>query len=328
VQSTSLDAPLFHRGFVARRPQAVRDDIQFKFKHATSVSRWVQDSAANYVFGEFGSGLEIVRKEAIRLAAEGKTLSVLDAGCGSGGQLAEIAELMSKLSLPVYLRGVTAERSEVVPSLQAFAFELPLPSDTVTCSDNGGQIDFAKQCISTTIGTSINARIYQGFPLEDIAVTGAADFIRERKQFDVILCSWTLFHLCDPLGTLLQLRCILDPDGILVANGAYFHFEGDGLEAGTVAAIKQFSSAMPSSLCCEIIGQDVKWVSEDPSDEWSPGEFHGGHTINLCWKGGGCKACEVDEAMCNLVDYTGKTLDRVWQLESGQQYAIASYIFC
>jgi len=117
VQSTSLDAPLFHRGFVARRPQAVRDDIQFKFKHATSVSRWVQDSAANYVFGEFGSGLEIVRKEAIRLAAEGKTLSVLDAGCGSGGQLAEIAELMSKLSLPVYLRGVTAERSEVVPSL-------------------------------------------------------------------------------------------------------------------------------------------------------------------------------------------------------------------
>ena len=80
--------------------------------------------------------------------------------------------------------------------------------------------------------------------LEDLAILDGADFIHEGCYFDLILCSWTLFHLCDPLGTLLQLRGLLEPDGVLLANGVWFHVETPaggpaGLETGSAGAMKQ-----------------------------------------------------------------------------------------
>merc|ERR1712054_189692 len=70
-------------------------------------------------------------------------------------------------------------------------------------------------------------KIYQEFPLEDLKVCHEADFVGGRVLFDLIVGSWTMLHLADPLGTLVQLYSMLAPAGILLVNFCYAHI-GDG----------------------------------------------------------------------------------------------------
>ena len=67
-------------------------------------------------------------------------------------------------------------------------------------------------------------RIWHQFPLEEIAEC-EVDFVEER--FDIVVGSWTMLHLADPLGTLVQLYSLLAPQGLLLLNFCYAHI-GDG----------------------------------------------------------------------------------------------------
>jgi hypothetical protein len=49
-----------------------------------------------------------------------------------------------------------------------------------------------------------------------------------KPGFDLIVSSWTLRHLVDPLGTIWRLYNLLNPNGLLLAEGFYLYLEGDG----------------------------------------------------------------------------------------------------
>ena len=48
---------------------------------------------------------------------------------------------------------------------------------------------------------------------------------RRGRRFDVMFCSWTLFHLADPLGTLMQLRQLLAPEGAVSEAAGHLRWE-------------------------------------------------------------------------------------------------------
>lgn len=271
---------MFH-DLAARRPAAVLEGVAHKFKSASGHSGWVQDSAANYDFGRFGSGLEAARAALARRMAAGGALRVLDAGCGSGGQLMDLASLVEVAGGAAYLRGVTAEVNAVPPRLAGRVVRLAAsgasgPAAGATCAGSAGVRSTITEAAGGEAmqeeaeGSVVDMRIYQDFPLEGLATT-AADFVQQGMVFDLILCSWTLFHLCDPLGTVLQLRALLDPDGAILANGAYFYVEDTPYEAGSIAAMEHFFGMLSPEVEFETIGSPMLWITEDPDDEWAAG---------------------------------------------------------
>lgn len=306
-----------HTGLAARRPASIVAGIADKFKSAAGHPGWVQDSSANYVFGRFGTGLEAAHAALARCATSGKPLSVLDAGCGSGGHLVQILKLASEHGVTVFLRGLTAEKNAVAPELTGCLEELPE-------ADMSGDAEDAVDAPLPAV------RIYYSVPLEDLAVLHGLDFIRNGELFDLILCSWTLLHLCDPLGTLLQLRSLLHPEGILLSNGLWFHVKPSGseVEEGSMEAMQQLLARLPPSLQHDFQGEDVRWVPVDPEDQWSDGEFQGGFKVSICWLGGSAPAQEVVSDAATVASFvrTGDAvLDKLWHLESGPQYQVAAY---
>ncbi|CAE7211479.1 unnamed protein product, partial [Symbiodinium sp. CCMP2592] len=145
------------------------------FRSASKHTGWVQDSAANYVFGRFGTGLQAA-ESALRSLPPHRRLRVLDAGCGSGGQLLEIYALAQRQGVPVYLRGVTAETNPVPDQLRDKVVNLLAPPEKVVEEPLADDL--------------VDMKLFQGFPLENLKEVDAADFIREGIEFDLILCSW------------------------------------------------------------------------------------------------------------------------------------------
>eukprot|EP00439_Symbiodinium_sp_Y106_P075747 s2723_g15.t1 len=212
-------------------------------------------------------------ESALRSLPPHRRLHVLDAGCGSGGQLLEIYALAQREGAPVYLRGVTAETNAVPDQLRDKVVNLLAPPEKDPPADD-----------------PVDLKLFQGFPLENLKEVDTADFIREGIEFDLILCSWTLFHLCDPLGTLEQLYRCLAPEGLLLANGAYMHFEAPGNEEGSIPAFEAFCARLAPELQLCVEGEPVCYFAEDPDDEWGAGEYRGGFALSLAWRRGSATA--------------------------------------
>lgn len=208
--------------------------------------------------------------------------------------------------VPCYLRGLTAERI-----LDRCAEELRPHVRSLDAESSGSP--------------GLEVKIYQGFPPEDLVSCEAADFVRDGRRFDVIFCSWTLFHLADPLGTLMQLRQVLAPEGVLLVNGAYIHFEHpkhDLEDQNTMDLFGLFCQQLAEhGLQCSVDGGPVQWIATSEDD----GEYQGGYDISLRWQGNGESWREVEEAVMKICRFSGKVLDKVWYLTSGPQYQVASY---
>ncbi|CAE7339499.1 Slc24a1 [Symbiodinium natans] len=230
-------------------------------------------------------------------------------GCGSGGQLLEIAALASRKGVSCYLRGVTAEANAVPDALLGKVVNLLAPTEP-------GDAEAPSE---EHADEAVDMKMYQGFPLESLAEVREADFIRHGVAFDLILCSWTLFHLCDPLGTLEQLGGCLGPEGLLLANGAYLHIEAAGHAAGSVGAFEAFCARLAPALQCCVEGEDVQFFEEEPSDEQGLGDFQGGFEISLSLSG------NASTMLSEHCAFTGEVLGQAWHLASGPQYLVAAY---
>jgi len=304
-------------------PALVADAADAKFQDAIVHIGWVQDGSANYNFGRFGTGLDAARAAFVRAAASGRPVRILDAGCGSAGLLWHLCGIAGELGASAYLRGVTAGK-EVHPSLEGVTCPLKDQSaeSTATSKKNDGPC------------ASVDVRVYHRFPLERCLTATAADFICERCKFDLILCSWTCLHLCDVLGTLVQLRSLLAEDGVLLANEVYLHVASvpGGVEPGSVAAMEALLVRLAPGLEYDLQGGPVCWVPEDEteSSDWAPGEFQGGHSVSILWRAtaaaAACSSAATHrEQESPVARLTGDVVDKAWQLASGAQYCIASY---
>merc|ERR1719152_762364 len=181
------------------RPAPVLEAIRDKFA-AARPGGWLQDSADNYEFLSFGSGVAAVEALARRARPAGEVVNILDAGAGSGGFMARARDVCARHGIPARIVGTTADsrKAQVGHSRR---WDEPLPGGGG--GDRGG-VELDHVC---------------GFPLEDVARCGATAF-GARRRFDLIVCSWTLIHLADPLGTLEALCALLAPGGVLLANEA------------------------------------------------------------------------------------------------------------
>merc|ERR1719164_101421 len=177
------------------RPDGVLEAIRDKFA-AARPGGWLQDSADNYEFLSFGSGVAAVEALAKR-ARPGDVVAILDAGAGSGGFMAQARDVCARHAIPARIVGTTADSREAQVGRSRRWDE---PRD----GGGGGGVELDHVC---------------GFPLEDVARCGATAFGAARR-FDLIVCSWTLIHLADPLGTLEALGALLAPGGVLLANEA------------------------------------------------------------------------------------------------------------
>eukprot|EP00927_Polykrikos_kofoidii_P043283 TRINITY_DN37339_c0_g1_i1.p1 TRINITY_DN37339_c0_g1~~TRINITY_DN37339_c0_g1_i1.p1 ORF type:complete len:309 (-),score=58.23 TRINITY_DN37339_c0_g1_i1:209-1135(-) len=298
------------------RPAAVNEAIHEKFCGASTHRGWVQDSPANYDFGSYGVGVDVARVIFKRRLSEGHQARVLDVGCASGGFLSALCDLTSELGATAYLRGVTAgnETNERLKNVTHRVVE--------TGKDVQLLHAVCRDCTDDTPreNDNVDVRLYQQCLVEKLLVA-EVDFIREGQTFDLIVCSWTLLHLCDPLGTLLQLRQLLADGGILLANEFFFHVEGHGVESGSREAMDVALTRFLPSLEYEVVGEPLRWVPKDPEDDsqWADGDYQGGYRSNLRW------VAMTAEQPGATVTYTGEVVDRVWQLVSGAQRMLAAY---
>merc|ERR1719263_1455878 len=181
------------------RPAPVLEAIRDKFA-AARPGGWLQDSADNYEFLSFGSGVAAVEALARRARPASEVVNILDAGAGSGGFMARARDVCARHAIPARIVGTTADSRKAQVG-RSRRWDEPLPGDGG--GDRGG-VELDHVC---------------GFPLEDVARCGATAF-GARRRFDLIVCSWTLIHLADPLGTLEALCALLAPGGVLLANEA------------------------------------------------------------------------------------------------------------
>lgn len=135
-------------------------------------------------------------------------------------------------------------------------------------------------------------KIYHQFPLEDICACSGADFVGAQQQFDLIVASWTMLHLADPMGTLVQLYTFLAPQGILLANFCYAHIS-DGDKANVE---RMFSS---------ISNMYDLWYGEEET---------------ICIRKNGLQRLNLP------INYTEETVAHVWQTIQ-PQYCVTHYEF-
>ncbi|CAK9048667.1 unnamed protein product [Durusdinium trenchii] len=236
-------------------------------------------------------------------------LRVLDAGCGCGGQLLELAHLAEARHSPALLRGLTAEQIQHRCAVKLQPRVISFPGG---CKNEVADADL------------IDLLIYQGFPLEDITLADV-DFVKEGQLFDLILCSWTLFHLCDPLGTLLQLRQFLDREGVMLVNGAYLHFElpSPPQNPEPMDLFRRFCEELRSygvETC--VTGGPIRWLQGEGED----GDYVGGYEISMQWLGNEKRVSEIERRVFEICGFSSQAvLDKVWCLASGPQYCVSSY---
>ena len=267
------------------RPAPVLEAIRDKFA-AARPGGWLQDSADNYEFLSFGSGVAAVEALAKR-ARPGEVVAILDAGAGSGGFMAQARDVCARHAIPARIVGTTADSRKAQVG-RSRRWDEPLPGGGG--GDRGG-VELDHVC---------------GFPLEDVARCGATAF-GARRRFDLIVCSWTLIHLADPLGTLEALCALLAPGGVLLANEACADVGSGG---ATLAAFVG---------CCRAAGLDVAVEGAELTYDDARGFEHGYCTAVRYVRpkrGGG--------ALRFPLAHTGE-LGRLHVLASGAQYSVAKY---
>ena len=93
------------------RPDGVLEAIRDKFA-AARPGGWLQDSADNYEFLSFGSGVAAVEALAKR-ARPGEVVAILDAGAGSGGFMAQARDVCARHAIPARIVGTTARSTRL-----------------------------------------------------------------------------------------------------------------------------------------------------------------------------------------------------------------------
>eukprot|EP00729_Bicosta_minor_P015081 gene15081-26335_t len=204
--TTATHAAAAHPLYLARS-QSIDAAVREKFHEACQP--WVMDAAENYSFGAFGTGAAAAILLAKQAAAAGRaSFNVLDAGAGSGDFLLDAAGAAGAAGIRFYGRGVTAGK-DTAPS------EVQTSQAQPEATGNDGT-----HAANTAATPTDDAALLVVFPLEELHKCGPqVDFVRDNVKFDLIVCSWTLRHLCDPLGTLELLSEMLFPDGgVLLGN--------------------------------------------------------------------------------------------------------------
>ena len=118
-------------------------------------------------------------------------------------------------------------------------------------------------------------------------------------RFDLIVASWTMLHLVDPMGTLMQLHALLAPGGVLLCNYCYAHIAKGEKE--------QFRELMAR---VSMLGHAV-WLGEDDT---------------VCLVRGRGEGQQQQQQLELPINYTHGTVQNVWRTVQ-PQYCIAHYEF-
>lgn len=168
-----------------------------------TVKSWKHNGeACNYRFGKL-DGKSLVSY----VGSTQPSMKVLDVGCGAGAFLHECASDVSKTSKKFFFRGITGsdevseEVRREVGDVDPAALERAITNRLENRTDR------------------IDLKIYEHVCIEDLEHSSSVlDFVESATRFDLIFCSWTALHLCDPFGLLVQLYDMLDVNGIVVVN--------------------------------------------------------------------------------------------------------------
>ena len=250
-----------------RRPPAVRDAINDHAADAASFGprtgltpmRWERDAAANYSFGEtFGSGRDAVAAACARAEDEGRDeIAICDVGCGSGGFLATVATEAAADAGNIVLRayGLTGGREScgVVEGATIAECDDWRSSSSGTVRLTGSYDAASKRDVV----------LLQRFPIEDVLNCDAASFVHVCERFDLIVCSWTLRHCADPLGTLEQYANLLRVGGVLLANQFWLPFEGESGRWDDEAALRRAIAALNNEATGVSLELDIARDAED-----------------------------------------------------------------
>ena len=189
------------------------DAAAFGPRAGLSPLRWERDAASNYTFGAFGDALHAL-DAAARL---GRDVGVLDVGCGAGAWLVAAAS-----SRPDGCRacGLTGGREA-----QHTAEAAP---DTVVIDDRDDWMLDDSPVDDARVDSRV--RVLHRFPIESAWFCDGfvGDGACRPPRFDLIVCSWTLRHCADPLGTIEQLCNLLHVGGVLLANQVWLSFDSAG----------------------------------------------------------------------------------------------------
>lgn len=264
----------------SQRPDTIQEAVRFKFNDARRQSRWEMDSAANYDFSGVRGTAVVKGVIAQKKRAKAKGFSMLDVGAGKGDFLYGVEELARARGVEdLYLRGVTA----------GYERNANTSEDRTACccygEDGPGE-------------SGRTVKVYHQFPLEDIAACHESDFIAEGRKFDVIIASWTMLHLADPLGTLVQLYPLLVQGGVILGNFCYAHI-GDGEKSRLKEAIAH-------------MGEEYQFFYEAAADKG----LLEGDTV--------CIRRTTKEELALPVNYTEGTIGHVWMTVQAQYY-VAHY---
>lgn len=275
------------------RPPAVQDAVLSKWRDACQI--WEMDSAANYTFGPFGTGQEQVET----LAERNPCPRVLDVGSGSGGFLLQATELCIQHEKRLFGRGLSGGK-EVASSIPVWDCE-----DWISTMALEQHQDEPLELLHR-------------FPIERIHE------VVHSSKFDLIVCSWTMRHLCDPLGTLEALSQLLAPDGVLVANQIYAPVIRSGGAPNVELLVEAIRSGSNDQydVKCALEGEPLRY-----GEDGIEGGFELFVTIVRIKKHSACNS----EGVRFNVEYTGRVVgplegpDSGAVLKGGGQYMMAEY---
>ena len=237
-----------------RRPVAVAAAVEMHQKdaaafgprsHGLSPLVWERDAASNYLFGGFGDGSQAMSATMRRVRDAGRsTVSILDVGCGAGTWL-----LAAVASCPADMRisacGLTGGReAHDLEAMATCAVSVSEHEDWTLLSD--ADRDTGDDVLPA------NVRILHRFPIESVLSCGSFAGVNNGSpppKFDLIVCSWTLRHCADPLGTIEQLCNLLCLGGILLANQIWLPFEGNSGQWDDLGAFREAINALSEPSC-------------------------------------------------------------------------------
>lgn len=314
-----------------RRPEAVRnaiddhrgDALNFGPRSGLAPMRWERDAAANYGFGRFGSGRDAVTAACAHAQDEGRQqVSICDIGCGSGGFLSIVAsQAATEAGLVLTARGLTGGR-------ESCAVEHATPCNVAECDGDWRDQSSAVRCTgSVDEKRAHDILLLQRFPIEDVLSCGAADFVQQGQTFDLIVCSWTLRHCADPLGTLEQLANLLRVGGVILANQLWLPFAGESGRWDDEPALRRGIAALNSGATGVSLELDAAKGATDTVDE---DECEASEAI---WTAVRCVRTGATPVRFAMVEFTGEvsgpmSLDAtksVCCLSGGPSYAMARY---
>ena len=169
------------------------------------------------------------------------------------------------------------------------------------------------------------------FPIEEIHQCHRHLQLAGRAAFDLIVCSWTMRHVCDPLGTLEALSELLAPGGTLLANQLYAPVLSANSAGGTAtstdsqsrsASVQRLRKTLESGNSLDF-AVDVSVQGEEP--RYGEQELKGG--FDICVKIKRYQTSGPGVGVQFSAQHTGRVTGPLGAvLRSGGQYLMAEYV--